>query len=362
MEVPDEFSTSSQLIDEIRSYNQPPIVTQTAKPKISIRTTSLFEKPKSENMNQRTMKRSQSTIQREAENIVQPNRDDESHRYPYPSVSYEQSNALKKIRYENQTQNNALPVRTNDPRLNRIAEIGNSSIIYKSPTPVVSMPVITPKLQHNMDAILHRCTKALDLIRNLKQSATTPMVLYKYSESKAQQQSSERAKKSPLILSTNNVQYMLQASENSITECQLALLSRQFQNISLPLQSTMRVLGADINKISIGVAKAELKRQKEESQNASMGIVYLSDKKFRIIGTQTEYDNFQDKVPPKTFETKGISCNICVTNADKSAQTVTNTDGFHFSIESLLLLTPAQRRGLQDFKKVSCFRLITILS
>ncbi|CAO1403639.1 unnamed protein product [Diamesa tonsa] len=353
---------------------QPRIITQAEKPRISIRT-SIFEAPNSENQNQRTIKRSQSTTQREAESIVRNYRDRESN----SAMLSEQSNASKRPRFENQTQNRnnrpdyssssdehirrvnyqssnssqnvTPPVRTNDPRLQRYADNGNSSI-YNNPTPSVPLLPIPQRMQTNMDAVLKRCTKALDLIRNLKHSEAIPIVLYKFSELKPQQQSSERAKKSPLILNAKNVEYMLQASKDSSTECQIALLSRQFKNISLPLQSTMRVLGADINIISVGVAKAEWKRQKEEKRNESMGVVYLSDKKFRIIGTQTDHENFEDKAPPKTFENKGLSCNILVPNAEKSVQTVTNTDGFHFSIESLLLLTPAQRTGLQDFKKL----------
>lgn len=391
-EMPDEYSLPSQLLDNmnhISSYTpdtiQSATITQSEKPKISVKK-NLSEKSRSYNQNERTIKRSQSATQKEDENPPRYYHDRERNSHSYSGNSYDDSNAAKKPRLENQTQNRnnrqeyssarsnenirkdnnqnpstsrntSFPVRTNDPRLNRVADNESSSTINTYPTQAVPLPPITPRIQYNMDAILQRCTKALDLILNLKDCEQIPMVLFKYSELKPQQQSSERAKKSPLILNPKNVKYMLQASEDSSTECQIALLSRQFRNISFPLQRTIRVLGADIGKISFGVANAELKRQKEESPNESMRIIYLSDKRFRIIGTQTEDVTFVDKETiPKTFATIGINCNGLVIKADKSQQTNVNTDGFHFSIDSLLLMTPAQRQGLQAFKKVSCFR------
>lgn len=372
--MPDEFNLPSTLINNtpVQQFGpiQPTTIPPTVQPRISVRT-SLFEQKKSEY--HRTIKRSQSSNQREADNHASYDR----------AIYHEDLNASKKPRYDNRYQsrnnrhdyspaktneynrrdNNQYPstsrnvaplVRTNDPRLNRRVDNDNGSS-FRNPTHGVPLPLINPKNHFNMEPILHRCTKALDLIRNLKQTETLPMVLFKFSDMKIQQQTSERAKKSPLILNSNNVEYLLQASEDSSDECHIAMLSRQFKNISFQLQSTMRVIGADIDIISFGVAKAELMRKKEESNNESFGIVgnvYTSGKNLRECATQTDDVNIEDNAIPKTFADKELSCNIVVLNTDKEVQTVVNTDGFSFSIESLLLLTPLQRQGLQDFKKV----------
>lgn len=362
--MPDELSLPSALINNIPVHQsdsiQPAMIPPLEQPRISVRT-SIFEQKHSQH--HRTIKRSQSTNQREAENHTSLH-----------ERAYEDMNASKKPRHDNRYQNrnnshdysppntnrkdnkqypstsrNVAPsVRIYDPRINRRVD---------NVTHGVPLPVINPINHFNMDAILHRCTKALDIIRNLKQTETLPTVLFKFSDLKILQQTSERAKKSPLILNSKNVEYLLQASEDSSDECHIAMLSRQYRNISFQLQSTMRVIGADIDIISFGVAKAELMRKREESKNESIGIVgnvYTSDKKLRECATQTDDVNIEYNGIPKTFADKGLSCNIVVLNADKEVQTVVNTDGFSFSIESLLLLTPSQRQGLQDFKKVFC--------
>ncbi|CAO1404968.1 unnamed protein product [Diamesa serratosioi] len=357
-------------------YNQnqqplppPSIIPPSRQPSISIRT-PLFEQ-KQPVQQHRTIKRSQSSNQREADirnngyisnwNLARPHEEPNSSKKP----RYENRNPIVNNRQEysnndniqrdiNQTprinRNAAPPVRLNDPRINRRIENGSNSF-NTIPTQVVPLSNSTLQEQARMQGILHRCINALEIIRNLKKAETSPVIMFTFSDLN-QQPTSEQAKKSPLILNSKNVAYMLQASADSSDECRTAMLSRQFKNISFQLQSTLRVFGADINKISSSVANAGLKRQEEESRNESTVIVYDSSKKTRAYGTQTENDNFEDRETPKTYENVETSCNIVVPNADKSVQTVVNTDGFSFSIESLMLLTPAQRQKLQEFKQL----------